>query len=315
MSMTLVALATEVAKSIGGHNTQSVVDVATLAVKQSINDWNTAKNWNFTLRDNSGGFRVTVTAYANTNTVITPVTAGDLDAVNVGVSVTGNNIPASTTVSAVAYGTDNTVSSITLSQAATGAGTVLTFGGYIPIVAGTQDYNLPTDFSAPYAAYLRTAKREISFMRWRDYLKIHPDISSTGPIEGYTLYHPQAAVNQNYGTYRLRLVDVPGQTDSLQLNYYARLNPEATTVQIPDDYLYHLIEYAIWRFILRKNSEDPRLPEMKDSARSALLNAMDNDEATVSEDEDYGLKSQMEAFWAGDRPLFRNGEFYPMDPW
>lgn len=315
MSMTLVAMATEVAKSIGGQATQPVIDVATLAVKQSINDWNAAKTWNFLLRDNSTGFTVASVAWTGATTTINAPSTGAFDGVNKGITVSGTGIQADTTVTDFTYGSDNTVTSITLSQVTTGtqSGVTLTFGGYCPINAGQQDYNLPTDFSAPFTAYLRTNQRPIGFIKWREYMSRRVAISSTGPIEAYTIYHPVGALYQNYGTYRLRLVDLPGQSESLLLNYYSHMDPDATIVQVPDHYLYHLIEYAIWRFILRKNSEDTRLPAMEASAKAALSLAMEDDEGVMSEDGDVGLSSQMDT-WDGDRPLFRNGEFYNTYP-
>jgi hypothetical protein len=318
MSMTLTAMATEVAKSIGGHNTAVTVDLATTAVKASIADWNAAKNWNFLLKDTAAGFSVSgCTATATSSSVTAPDT-GAFDAVNVGVTVTISSgtatLTAGTTVSSITRASGGTIASITLSNAfggTTNTNATLTFTGDVPIIASTNEYNLPTDFQSPYAARLLTNPRLLVYIQYREWNKKIVNQSTTGSVDAYTVYNPISPQTQNFSTYRLRVFSTPSAADTLHLQYFRRMDVDATTVDVPDEYLYMLIDYAIWRFIRLKDTEDTRLPHLYEVAQASLAKAM-NDDEELSDDEELRLISQLEA-WTGNRPLWGNGQFNPVD--
>lgn len=309
--MTLTDMATEVVKSIGAQATNATVELAKTAIKASLQDWSAAREWNFLLKDTSLGFTVTLVDWSGTVTSISAPSTGAFDAVNTGVTVSGTNIPASTTVSSFTRGSDGTVATIVLSAATTGSGTdvTLTFGADIPLIASQNEYNLPTDFSSPYSARTTTTKRLLTYIEYREWNKKIVNQDVNGSVDAYTIYNPISPLTQNFSTYRMRVFSTPSTADVVRLQYFRTLNVDATTVDIPNEYVYMLIDYATYRLIRLKNAEDSRLSIMKESADTALAKAMNDDEEN-SEDEQVRLISQMEA-WNGDRALWGNGQFYP----
>lgn len=312
--MTLTDMATEVAKSaLGAHNTAATVTLAQTAIKASISDWNAAKNWNFLLRDTAASFTVAnLATHSNTTVDLgTGGVTGSMDGINRNVTVSGSGIPDGTTVASYTRGTDGTITALTLSAAATTSVNpiTLTFTGNIPLIASVQEYNLPTDFASPYAARTTTNPRLLHYIEYREWnLKI-VDQSTTGLVEAYTIYNPVSPQTQNYGTYRLRVFRTPANSDTLHVQYFRDMNPDATTVDIPDAYIYMLIDYAIWRLVRLKDTEDTRLPHLYEVAQKALQTAMIDDEEK-SEVEQVRIMSQFET-WTGEKLLWANGEFWP----
>lgn len=307
MSMLLTDMATEVARQgLGAHNTAGTVDLATSAIKASMRDWSAAKDWNFLLKDTVAGFRVVVTSSVGA-TIISAPSTGAFDGVNKNVTVTvvaGTlTLPASTTVSDYTRNTDGTIATITLSAAFTGSGTTATlaFSGDIPIIAAVSEYNLPTDFSSPYSVRLLTDKRLLEFIRFREWNKKTVDQEASTAVVVYTIYNPASPLTQNYGTYRMRVFGSPATADTARMQYFRLMVPTATTVDIPDNYIDMFIDYAIWRLVRIKNTEDSRLPHLYEVALGSLQRAMTDDEGNA-EDEQIRLISQIEA-WSGARML------------
>jgi hypothetical protein len=153
MSMTNVNAKLYIARVLGGGSSQDNIDAAAEALARGYSDWQEKKYWRFLLKDTSNNTLVTgVTATASSAVVNAPST-GAFDFVNVGVTVTISSgtatLAASTTVFSLTRNTDGTVASITLTNAfggTTNTSATLTFSGDIPIVAGTNDYNVPADY-------------------------------------------------------------------------------------------------------------------------------------------------------------------------
>lgn len=316
MSMTLSDMATEVAKTIGAHNTAVSVDLATRAIKASIRDWQAAREWNFLLKDTAAGFRITYTLTTSQTLTAPASPPGTFDAINVGQTVTvvsgTGTIPANTTVSSVSRNyTTGIVESITISAAPTAGASVLNFSGDIPIIQGTNEYNLPVDFSSPYNARLLTNRRLLEYIKYREWNIKIIDQTTQGSVDAYTIYNPVSPQTQNYGTYRMRVFRTPAASDTIHLQYYRMMDPDATTVDIPNDYLDMLMDYAAWRFLKLKDTEDTRLPHFFEVAKNSLAMAIADDDEN-SEEEQLRLISQMEAWANGaNRPLWTNGAFWP----
>jgi hypothetical protein len=319
MSMTLTAMATEVAKSIGGHNTSVTTDLATRAIRASLLDWQAAKYWNFLLKDTAAGFTVAGCSCTSGSATVTAPSSGAFDAINIGDTVTvgaGDTVTlaASTTILSYTRSTDGTVATITLSVnfgGTTDTSTSLTFSGDIPLRVGVQEYNFPTDFNSPHSARTLVEKRALGYITYREWNKKVIDHSINGAVEAYTVFNPVSPLTQNFGQTRLRVFRTPATNDTLHVQYFRSFSTTAATVDIPDAYLEMLIDYAIWRFIRLKDTEDTRLPHLYEVALASLNRAMQDDEEQ-SEDEEQRIISQMEA-WNGDRALWSNGNFYPTE--
>lgn len=316
-SFLLTDMATEVAKAIGGAGTQANLDLATTAIKAAIEDWNSAKEWNFLLRDTGPGYSVSGLTATQGSAVVNVVTAGTFDFINTGVTVTVGSgtatLAAGTTVLSITRTTSTgNVSAITLSNAFGGTTATLSetlnFTGDIPTVIGQNEYNLPPDFNSPYAARTTVNKRLLEYIKYREWNKkiVNQDINGT--VEAYTIWNPISPLTQNFRTYRMRLFRTPAIVENIHLQYFRRMLSSATTVDIPDNYVYMLIDYAIWRLVRLKNTEDSRLPHLYEVAMKSLKMAMVDDDEN-SDDETFRLISQMES-WNGERTLWTNGQFY-----
>ena len=319
--MTLTAFKSEVAKVLGGQNTANNLDLAERAIKASLRDWQAAKEWNFLLKDTAASFRLTLTSWSTGATLTVGsngLTTGALDHINRNLTVTyvsGANcsLAAGTTVSSYTRSTDGTVATVVLSNSIVNTGAavsvVIEFTGDIPLIDSVQEYNLPADFSSPHMARTLTTKRRLEYIKYRQWNTLITDHTTTGSVDAYTIYNPRSPLTQNYGTYRLRVFRTPSAADTLHMQYFRILDVDATTVDIPDDYLDMLIDYAQWRFLRLKDTDNERLPAFQEAASSALAKAMSDDEEN-SEDEQLRWLSQQETF-NGSRPLWGNGNFYP----
>jgi hypothetical protein len=314
MSMTRANAKKYIAKAVGGQNATPLLDMAEEALQRAFEDWQAAKNWYFMLKDTQAGFSVTSCVLTNGVATVPAPTTGVFDGVNLLVTVTGTNIPASTNVSAITRNTDGTVASITLSNAPTAGGTVtLTFAGNIPLVSLQQEYNLPSDFLAPYHARMLDKKLPLDYLQYRYWNQKIIDHTIAGLPVAYTVYNPVSAESQNYGTYRMRVFRIPQGTagqyyDTVFMQYYRKFNHDSDPLDIPDRYLYKFLDYAQWKLLEKKDATSDRLPAIQATALAGLQSAMTDDEEVCEEEEQTRLISQMEAGLV-PRPLWSNGQF------
>jgi hypothetical protein len=311
MSMTRANAQKYVGGIIGGARSSQIMLAAEDAILRSFEDWQAAKFWRFLLKDTARGFRVTSCVTTTSVATIPAPSTGAFDAVNIGITVTGTGIAASTTVTDYSRNTDGTVATITVSPVVTTGGTVtLTFGGNIPIIAGTQEYNAPQDFQSFYHGRTLVNKWPLSYIEYREWNRAVVDHTVQGIIEAVTIYNPDSELTQNYGTKRLRTFRISSQNDIMFMQYYRIFSVLADPLDIPDDILYKFLDYAQWRLVEKKTAHDDRLPGLEKMALGSLAQAMANDEEET-EDEDVCMKSQMEMFGqnGGRRPLWSNGAF------
>lgn len=320
MSMTTVNAKTYVARILGGAASQAVLDMAGEAILRAYSDWQSAKFWTFLLKDTSNSTLVTgCTATASSATVNAPTT-GAFDFVNVGQTVTISSgtatLAAGTTVSSFTRNTDGTIASITLSNSfggTTNTNATLTFSADIPLTAGTNEYNVPTDFNGSYAARLIDStgpKDWLKFIEQRHWDKVTTDQTLQGVPEAYTTYNPYSEQTQNYGTTRLRVFKTPdASTYVIRLRYFRSFVTTGTYIDVPDQYLYKFLDYASSLLLERKRAADNPDGYVKSTADS-FEQAQQNDEQPNDDDDgDVRLKSPYEQ---GDvRPIVGNGAFDP----
>jgi len=302
-----------VAGILGGARSSQLMDSAEEAILRAFEDWQAAKFWRFLLKDTATGFKVTSCITTSASAVVTNATTGALDAVNIGITAAGTNIPAGTTVLSFTRNDDGTVATVTLSNnVSTGSTQTITFGGDIPIIAGVQEYNAPPDFGSWYHGRTTINKWPLSFIEYRDWNRSVIDHTVQGIIEAATVYNPVSMLTQDKGTKRLRTFRISHLADILFIQYYRVFDKLADPLDIPDKVQYKFMDYARWRLLESKTAHDDRLPQIEKMALGSLAQAMANDEGE-SEDEDVVMKSQMDVFGAngGVRPLWGNGPFWP----
>lgn len=316
MPMTVVDAKKYVARIIGGGaESPETLDMADESLRRSYQDWQASKFWRFLLRDTSQTTPVTITA-TKSSAVITPSASGVLDFVNVGQTVTYvgsvGTLTAGTTVSSFTRNTDGTIATVTLSNAFGGGSYttetgVLTFSADIPIIQGTNEYNVPSDFNSPAGALMLVNKRTLTWREQRWFDRTIHDQTTERYVDNYTVSNPLSELTQNFGTKRLRFEGPPTENDTLRLRYYRAFNPNGTYVDMPDEYLYMFLDYARNILLATKRAHDD--PEAyARSVLEATQEVKENDEEpTDDNDADFGIHSQYEA--APPRRLWSNGQF------
>src|SRR5258706_37033 len=168
MSKTLVDAKIYVSRILGGASSQEVLDMAAEAILRGYQDWQAKKYWRFLLKDTSHSTVVTGVNAVGASASVSAPSTGAFDFVNVGPTVAiaagTATLVAGTTVTTITKGTDGVVTSITLSNAfggTTNANATLTFSADIPIIAGTNEYNLPLDYNAAATSVMTVAPRNL----------------------------------------------------------------------------------------------------------------------------------------------------------
>ena len=326
MSMTTVNAKIYVSRIIGGAASQEAIDMAGEAILRGYQDWQNKKFWRFLLKDTSAatvvtGFTVgtgvsTITAPAST--AIDFVNKGQLLAKTAGTAV----LPAGTYVGAITRNTDGTIQSFTLVQVdlttpavttgtadTSGTGTI-SFSANIPVITGVNDYNLPTDYQAPFTAQLIINPRTLVWRDQRYWDRVIVDQTVPGTPSEYTSYNSYSELSQNFGTTHLKFDRTPDVTDTLLLRYFRKFNTSGTNIDMTDDFLYQFLDYCANLLLQRKVAAD-NPQAYNQGAMGAQESAAENDEQPTDDDDaDQCMKSQYEmGNW--NRPLWGNGAFDP----
>lgn len=297
-----------IARALGGAINPAVLDMAEETLLKGFNDWQAMKDWEFLLKDDIGSFTVTSCVLDGLSATVSAPVASAFDGVNIGITVSGTGVTAGTTVLSYTRNSDGSIASITLSTTPAAGTVTLTFGGTIPIVAGTSDYNLPTDFYKHYGVRLvSNLKWPLTFVRPRDWNRITLDQTIQGPPELYTIFNATSPLSQNKGMYRLRIYRVPSASDVLKVEYYRKFSPLADPIDMDGLYLYKFLDYCRGLIIGTKRAfDDPGL--LKELISDSVQSAKTADEQ-VTEDQDVYMKSQME-MGGLIRQTWNNGPFY-----
>lgn len=301
MSMSLANADTYIAQIYGGASDTGVKAQARDSLKAAMEMWGIQSNWSFLRQDTSNTFTVAGCTAAAT-TLTTSVTNGFKN-VLVGMTITGTGITAGTTISAIASNT-----SLTLSASATSSNQVLTFGGTIPIIAGTAVYNLPSTFDRPYSCRLvSTLKTPLVYVAPNVLDLLTYDQTIQGTVTHYTLYN--SAVFDSSGTQqgKIKFWRVPQASDVALLKYYRQFDGTLDPVDCADSYLYTLLDTARVFLLRSKNATDARLPLLEANMRERLAEAINNDVNEAGEDEYTSFISPMDVTRGGSF----TGYFYP----
>lgn len=314
MSMTTVNARIYVARVIGGAASPNAIDLANEALLRGYADWQIMRNWDFLLKDNSIATLVASLTCTLSSPTLT-ATSGNLDFVNVGQSVTVSSgtatLAAGTTVLSFTRNTDGTIATVTLSNSfgGTTGSCTLSFGAYMHITAGTNDYNLPLDFYDMYTArFITNSKRPLAYKRHRDWDYTQWDQTTRGTPAEYTNYNPYSSGTQNHGIDHFKFDVVPDSADDVFIRYYRLFTTTGTFVDVPDQYLYPFLDYCRARALEAKRAqENPQgyLEEQKEQA------AKTGESEEEKEDDSVRMKSQYEMGTSINRPIVGNGDFWP----
>ena len=283
--MLLTAAQTYVSRISGSAGDTNQQARALEAIGAAMEEFTQRSDWSFLRVDTAQSF--TVASCTGAGATMTTVTTNGFKDVLVGMTVTGSGVPASTTVTAIASTT-----SLTTSAATTIAAGTATFGGTIPIIAGTDQYTLPTKFWKPYSCRLISASKvELRYIAQGYWDRIAYDETMQGTPTHYSIYNGADFDASGTQQTKIRFFPVPSAADVCLLRYYRPFDVTKTTLDVDDQYLYTLLDLARVKYLLHKNALDERIPTLTGLAQRQLQNAIAIDRNEGGEDEDIRMKT------------------------
>lgn len=297
-----------IAKILGGSDDTDITTEARDALKSAMERLTLMHNWSFLLQDTSQTETIAVSAQGGADVQLDTTVPNGFKNLLVGQTISGTNVGEDATIASI----DDDLLGLVMSVISTGAvsGNVV-FGGTIPVIAGQNIYKLPTAFWKPYNCRLLTnSKRPLYFIHHSLFDQITYDITVEGLPVNYTIYN--AAEFDASGTQQtfLKLFRTPSSDDTILLKYYRPFNSagaDGDSVDVDDQYLYMVLDFASVLLLQRKNSHDSRLPALLMDARAIIKAAIAADTNIGGEDEFEGFKAP------GDSALGSgfSGDFWP----
>jgi len=189
-------------------------------------------------------------------------------------------------------------------------------GDPIDIVEGTDTYALPFPFKRPYTARLLSRNRTLKWTEQRHVDRSIRDQTANGLVSHYTLFNGATDFDSSTSSGQvgsIKLIKSPSYTlaDDLVVRYYrpiAEPAGDATTMDVPDRYVFALITLGKYFYLVDKDTENARLQAHMQDAEVQFRQCVSEDQG-VMEDDEARLIPQTEygaAFGATD---------LPPDPW
>lgn len=290
MAKTYTDSQTYVARILGASGDSVQLAAAADAILAAIQEWNLRADFSYLLMDTSNGFTVTgCTSDGGTPATITTSVANGFAGVNINQTIT-NSASATSTVASI---TSTTV--IVLAGAlATGSGT-MTFSANIPVISGTQTYNLPSPVGRPYTARLLSNERTLKFKEQREIDNAFIVQATNRTPTFYNIFN-SASFTTSRQNGKIRLFPIPAASETLLVRYFRPIaEPSAggDNLDVPDQYVYALLELARYYFLKDHDSETTRLGETKERAELLYRQVKARDEQST-EDHEMSLVPQME---------------------
>jgi hypothetical protein len=283
MAMTRLQAKQYIARALGAEGNATQLAAAQDALFSAIEEWNLRRSWNFLKMDTSEGFSVaSCTITGDGVTTNTTTTAGFIG-VNVGQTVTGTGVPASTTVASI---TDE--DTIVLSQASTPGTVTLTFGGDIPIRQNVDTYNLPTPFKQPYICRITSGnERTLDWMDQSVIDKMFQNQAMTQTPVFYNLFNKTSftRVRQNG---KIRFFPMPAMSETARVRFFRPIAQPAVDgdfLDLPDRYIYAMLELARWHYLKNHDSETERLTQTYGKANELFVWCREDDEGESTDRE------------------------------
>lgn len=254
------------------------------AIAAAIAEWNLRRKWKYLMMDTRNGITV-ASCTASSGTVTTP--ANGFAPINVGQTFTvDDGTPSDTyTITAVASTTSITA---TGDPAATDfSDESITFSGDIPIVSGTDLYNLPSAFRAPYDARLLTNERYLTWKDQREIDRAYMTQQSLADVPTiYNLFNDASYSASTRPTGRVKVFPTPSINDTLRLRYHRPIaipSADGDTLDVLDHYIYALLTLAKYYFLIGYNAENVRTGEFKERAEFLFKRAVMDDKTQTGD--------------------------------
>lgn len=281
---------TNVARILGASGDTVQLAAAADSLLEAIQEWNIRHDWSYLLMDSSNALSITgCTSDGLTPATITTTVPNGFAGINIGQTITNSALATSTVVSI----TSTTV--IVLAGAlATGSGT-MSFSANIPMIAGTDTYNLPSPIGRPYSARTLANEQTLTYKEQREIDRVYLIQSSNRTPVFYNLFNT-ASFSTTRQNGKIRLFPIPSAGDTLLVRYYrpiAEPTSGSDNLDVPDQYVYALLALAKYFFLRDHDAESARLQEVKERAELQFRQVVARDEQRT-EDNDMGLVPQMD---------------------
>jgi len=272
MAMTRGNAKTYIARALSGSSDTDRLAQAQDALFAALQEWNIRNDWSFLLMDTSNGFSVAACTQTLGNT-LTTATADGFAAVNVGQTAVGATI-GTVTVTAIV---STTV--VTVSGGANNGPETLVFSADIPVRATFDTYNLPSPVKRPYSARLLINNKRLEFRDQRRIDRMFSNLSVGGEPGLYNVFNT-ASFSTSTQNGKVRLFPIPSSAETLRVRYHrpiAETNSDALNLDVPDRYVYALLELGRYNYLKDLDSENPRTGEAKERAEHLLRRAIWDD--------------------------------------
>lgn len=291
MAITSTLAQVAVARALGNAADTDQLAAALDAIKAAIAEWNIRRDWRFLNMDTSGGFTVAACTSNGANpSIITTTTSNGFAGVNVGQTATG--LSGTATVASV-----QSTTQFTATTQVTGGPVTLTFSADIPLVAGTQTYNLPSPVKRIYDARLLTNPRTLI---WKDQREIDlmfaSDLTSRGTPEYYNIFNAASFSASGAQNGVVRVFRIPSEADTLSVRYYRPIAEPATGsdyIDVLDRYVYALLDLARYYYMRDHDADNPRTGDMEKRAEKLFRECWADDDGG-SEDRESALVPRIE---------------------
>jgi len=172
----------------------------------------------------------------------------------------------------------------------------------IAVVAGTADYELPSDCQKPYTARLGTNQRPLAYAEQRDYDRI-VTVVTTGTPTHFTMFPGTVATGATpqHSKTTIRLIPTPTSTDTLILKYYRPLgiiNDDGDTLDLPRRYQYWPIYQAKAMMLSDHGGNEDRIAYWQGKADRLLMQMKSDDQEHP--DRDLGFSTARDRVGAYD---------------
>ena len=290
MSMTLANADIYIARIIGGVGDTAIISQSRDALKSAFEELLHRNNWQYLQVDTSRSFTVAGGNSQDDDAIITTDVTDGFKNVLVGMTVTGTGVAAGAKVL-----TKTSVSTLVLdidgTAGVTDNSTTFTFGGTIPIISGTDEYELPDRFWKPLSCRFTSARyTKIHYLTVEQWDAISGDQTNQGTTHAYTVYNGGRVFDPNtLQRDYLRFIRPPGANDVCLFKYYRLPNFSGTYVDIPDEYLYAFLDLAQIHLLLKKDAASNRIPFLYRLLEPRITRA-------ISADRNPGGDDQLEMF-------------------
>ena len=153
----------------------------------------------------------------------------------------------------------------------------------IPLVVGTSDYNLSSDFRKVYSVRLETNRRVLSYIEQREWDRAIYDQTSNRTPYGYNIF-PRTSNTQA----QIRILPTPASVENAIVKYYKLMTVptvDGTALDIVERYQAYIIYQARANVLANHGENESRVQFWQGKADRMLADMLNESQAQPDDDE------------------------------